>query len=78
MSGVNPQGVNVASFKVPTAEELSHGYLWRTSHTRPPAAASGFSTARTEEVLAVRVHPLALANERLPKKLVTKELERAL
>ena len=75
MSGVNPQGVNVASFKVPTAEELSHGYLWRTSQHAPARGRIGiFNRSYYEEVLVVRVHPLALANERLPKKLVTKEI----
>ncbi|MFZ0478355.1 MAG: polyphosphate kinase 2 family protein [Terriglobales bacterium] len=75
MSGVNPQGVNVTSFKVPTAEELSHGYLWRTSQQAPARGRIGiFNRSYYEEVLVVRVHPEVLVNERLPKKLVTKEI----
>ena len=75
MSGVNPQGVHVASFKVPTAEELGHGYLWRTTQQAPARGRIGiFNRSYYEEVLVVRVHPEVLANERLPKKLVTKEI----
>jgi len=75
MSGVNPQGVHVASFKVPTAEELSHGYLWRTSQQAPARGRIGiFNRSYYEEVLVVRVHPEALANEKLPKRLVTKKI----
>jgi PPK2 family polyphosphate:nucleotide phosphotransferase len=75
MSGVNPQGVEVTSFKVPTAEELSHGYLWRTSRQAPARGRIGiFNRSYYEEVLVVRVHPEALANEKLPKQLVTKNI----
>jgi PPK2 family polyphosphate:nucleotide phosphotransferase len=75
MSGVNPQGVDVTSFKVPTPEELSHGYLWRTSRHAPPRGRIGiFNRSYYEEVLVVRVHPEVLANERLPKQLVTKKI----
>ena len=75
MSGVNPQGVHVVSFKVPTAEELSHGYLWRTSQQAPARGRIGiFNRSYYEEVLVVRVHPQVLANEKLPKELVTKKL----
>ncbi len=75
MSGVNPQGVHVASFKVPTAEELSHGYLWRTSSQAPGRGHIGiFNRSYYEEVLVVRVHPEALANEKLPDRLVTKKI----
>ena len=75
MSGVNPQGVHVASFKVPTAEELSHGYLWRTSQQAPARGRIGiFNRSYYEEVLVVRVHPEVLANEKLPKRLMTKKI----
>ena len=73
MSGVNPQGVQVTSFKVPTAEELSHGYLWRTSQHAPGRGKIGiFNRSYYEEVLVVRVHRQVLENEKLPKQLVTK------
>ena len=75
MSGVNPQGVEVTSFKVPTQEELRHGYLWRTSQHAPPRGTIGiFNRSYYEEVLVVRVHPELLANEKVPKALVTKRL----
>src|ERR1700690_4046060 len=75
MSGVNPQGVDVTSFKVPTQEEMSHGYLWRTSQHAPARGRIGiFNRSYYEEVLVVRVHPEVLANEKLPKKLVTKAI----
>jgi len=75
MSGVNPQGVHVASFKVPTAEELSHGYLWRTTQQAPARGRIGiFNRSYYEEVLVVRVHPKVLANEKLPSSLVTKNI----
>ena len=75
MSGVNPQGVQVTSFKVPTTEELSHGYLWRTSQHAPGRGKIGiFNRSYYEEVLVVRVHREALENEKLPKQLVTKRI----
>jgi len=75
MSGVNPQGVEVTSFKVPTAEELNHGYLWRTNQRAPARGRIGiFNRSYYEEVLVVRVHSAVLANEKLPKKLVTKDI----
>jgi PPK2 family polyphosphate:nucleotide phosphotransferase len=75
MSGVNPQGVDVTSFKVPTEEERNHGYLWRTSQHAPARGRIGiFNRSYYEEVLVVRVHPEVLANEKLPKKLVTKDI----
>ncbi len=67
MSGVNPQGVTVHSFKVPSAEELSHDYLWRTSLRMPERGQIGiFNRSHYEEVVVVRVHPQLLDNERLP------------
>jgi PPK2 family polyphosphate:nucleotide phosphotransferase len=67
MSGVNPQGVHVSSFKVPSAEELGHDYLWRLSRRLPARGEIGiFNRSHYEEVLAVRVHPEDLDRERLP------------
>ena len=75
MSGVNPQGVHVWSFKTPTQEELRHGYLWRTNQHAPARGEIGiFNRSYYEEVLVVRVHPEVLANEKLPKALVTKDI----
>src|ERR1700746_2014489 len=68
MSGVNPQGVSVRSFKVPSAEELDHDFLWRYSRRLPARGEIGiFNRSHYEEVLVVRVHPELLAQERLPK-----------
>jgi PPK2 family polyphosphate:nucleotide phosphotransferase len=67
MSGVNPQGVHVSSFKTPSAEELSHDYLWRHALRLPARGEIGiFNRSHYEEVLAVRVHPEDLDRERLP------------
>jgi len=67
MSGVNPQGVDVHSFKVPSAEELSHDYLWRYQCRLPARGRIGiFNRSHYEEVAVVRVHPELLANEHLP------------
>src|SRR6201987_2742908 len=68
MSGVNPQGVSVHSFKVPSAEELDHDYLWRYSRHLPGRGEIGiFNRSHYEEVLVVRVHPQNLDREKLPK-----------
>ena len=68
MSGVNPQGVHVHSFKVPSAEELDHDYLWRYSKNLPARGDIGiFNRSHYEEVLVVRVHPEILERQRLPK-----------
>jgi len=75
MAGVNPQGVEVWGFKEPSAEELHHGYLWRTSKCMPGRGQIGiFNRSYYEEVLVVRVHPQILENEKLPKSLVTKHI----
>jgi PPK2 family polyphosphate:nucleotide phosphotransferase len=75
MSGVNPQGVEVWSFKAPSPEELRHGYLWRTMRCMPGRGKIGiFNRSYYEEVLVVRVHPQVLENEKLPNSLVTKHL----
>ena len=67
MSGVNPQGVAVHSFKVPSAEELDHDYLWRYARHLPARGQIGiFNRSYYEEVLVVRVHPENLDRERLP------------
>jgi len=67
MSGVNPQGVHVSSFKVPSAEELSHDYLWRLARRLPARGEIGiFNRSHYEEILAVRVHPENLDREKLP------------
>jgi PPK2 family polyphosphate:nucleotide phosphotransferase len=67
MSGVNPQGVHVSSFKVPSPEELEHDYLWRHARRLPARGEIGiFNRSHYEEVLVVRVHPDNLAREKLP------------
>ncbi len=67
MSGVNPQGVTVSSFKEPSAEELDHDFLWRYQAALPGRGRIGiFNRSHYEEVLVVRVHPELLAAERLP------------
>ncbi|MGZ4627439.1 polyphosphate kinase 2 family protein [Oryzihumus sp.] len=67
MSGVNPQGVRVRGFKVPSAEELDHDYLWRYARELPPRGDIGiFNRSHYEEVLVVRVHPELLDRQQLP------------
>jgi PPK2 family polyphosphate:nucleotide phosphotransferase len=67
MSGVNPQGVDVHSFKAPSSEELAHDFLWRTSRCLPPRGKIViFNRSYYEEVLVVRVHPGLLEKQRLP------------
>lgn len=67
MSGVNPQGVQVTSFKVPSEEELDHDYLWRNFKALPPRGTIGiFNRSHYEEVLVVRVHPEFLERQQLP------------
>ncbi len=67
MSGVNPQGCQVFSFKQPSAEELDHDFLWRTTCRLPERGRIGiFNRSYYEEVLIVRVHPELLRNQRLP------------
>jgi PPK2 family polyphosphate:nucleotide phosphotransferase len=70
MSGVNPQGVEVTSFKQPGPEDLSHDFLWRISRRLPMRGQIGvFNRSHYEEVLVVRVHPELLARQRLPEQL---------
>ncbi len=75
MSGVNPQGCTVTSFKAPSAEELDHDFLWRAMRVLPRRGDIGiFNRSYYEEVLVVRVHSELLAHERLPAKLVSKNI----
>lgn len=68
MSGVNPQGVQVHSFKVPSAEELDHDFLWRYAQRLPERGQiSIFNRSHYEEVLVVRVHPQNLDRQKLPR-----------
>lgn len=75
MSGVNPQGVQVKSFKAPSSEELDHDYLWRCMKALPERGRIGiFNRSYYEEVLVVRVHQDLLDRQKLPKKVVTKNI----
>src|SRR5512136_950295 len=75
MSGVNPQGCQVFSFKAPSAEELDHDYLWRCMKVLPNRGHIGiFNRSYYEETLVVRVHPEFLAKQRIPPSLVTKDI----
>jgi PPK2 family polyphosphate:nucleotide phosphotransferase len=75
MSGVNPQGCQVNSFKSPSAEDLDHDYLWRCMKHLPNRGQIGiFNRSYYEEVLVVRVHPEFLAKAKLPPKLVGKNI----
>jgi len=76
MSGINPQGCQVFSFKQPSAEELDHDFLWRTTRRLPERGRIGiFNRSYYEEVLIVRVHPEILTSQRLPDELpVTKSI----
>ena len=75
MSGVNPQGVQVSSFKAPSSEERDHDFLWRTTKRLPERGDIGiFNRSYYEEALVVRVHPELLAMEKLPDHLVTKKI----
>ena len=74
MSGINPQGCMVFSFKHPSANELDHDFLWRTTRCLPERGRIGiFNRSYYEEVLVVRVHPELLAGERLPDGLARDE-----
>ena len=77
MSGLNPQGTEVTSFKRPSDEELDHDYLWRSAKALPERGRIGiFNRSHYEEVLVVRVHPEILERQRLPAPLVTKRIWR--
>jgi len=75
MSGVNPQGVQVYSFKSPSPEELDHDFLWRTMKCVPERGRIGiFNRSYYEEVLVVRVHPEFLGAQKLPPALLSKNI----
>jgi PPK2 family polyphosphate:nucleotide phosphotransferase len=75
MSGVNPQGCQVFSFKSPSAEDLDHDYLWRCVKCLPNRGHIGiFNRSYYEETLVVRVHPEFLAKQRVPPSLITKRI----
>jgi PPK2 family polyphosphate:nucleotide phosphotransferase len=75
MSGINPQGCQVYSFKAPSAEELDHDYLWRTARSIPERGRIGiFNRSYYEEVLVVKVHPEILKAQHLPASLVSKDI----
>src|SRR5688500_888969 len=75
MSGVNPQGCEVYSFKAPSEEELDHDFMWRTTRCLPQRGRIGiFNRSYYEEVLIVRVHPEILGKEKIPPQLITKNI----
>ena len=75
MSGVNPEGCQVYSFKAPSEEELKHDYLWRTNQRLPARGRIGiFNRSYYEEVLVVRVHKELLDNEKIPPPLISKSI----
>jgi PPK2 family polyphosphate:nucleotide phosphotransferase len=75
MSGINPQGCQVYSFKAPSAEELDHDFLWRTTKALPERGRIGiFNRSYYEEVLVVRVHPEMLKRQQIPPELLKKNV----
>jgi PPK2 family polyphosphate:nucleotide phosphotransferase len=75
MSGVNPQGCQVTSFKSPSPEDLDHDYLWRCMKNLPARGHIGiFNRSYYEETLVVRVHPEFLGRQKIPAELVTKDI----
>ena len=75
MSGMNPQGCNVSSFKQPSHEELDHDYLWRAQRRMPERGTIGiFNRSYYEEVLVVRVHPEILKSQLLPPSLISDDI----
>ncbi|MCB1202861.1 MAG: polyphosphate kinase 2 family protein [Verrucomicrobiae bacterium] len=75
LSGVNPQGCEVYSFKAPTSEELDHDYLWRCAKRLPERGRIGiFNRSYYEETLVVRVHPEILAKQKLPEACIGKNI----
>jgi PPK2 family polyphosphate:nucleotide phosphotransferase len=75
MSGVNPQGTQVFAFKAPSPEELDHDFLWRTTRCLPERGRIGiFNRSYYEEVLVVRVHPEFLGKQRIPARLVSRDV----
>src|SRR5580765_1267457 len=75
MSGINPQGCQVVSFKAPSSEDLDHDYLWRCARELPERGRIGiFNRSYYEEVLVVRVHEGLLRKQKLPRELITKDI----
>ena len=75
MSGVNPQGCQVASFKAPSSEELDHDFLWRCNKELPERGRIGiFNRSYYEDVLIVKVHPEFLGGAKIPPRLITKDI----
>ena len=75
MSGVNPQGCQVSSFKAPTSQDLDHDYLWRCIRELPERGRIGiFNRSYYEETLVVRVHPEFLQSQKLPEECITKKI----
>ena len=75
MSGVNPQGCQIFSFKAPSSHELDHDFMWRTTIATPERGRIGiFNRSYYEEVLVVRAHPEILAKQKIPPQLVTKDI----
>jgi PPK2 family polyphosphate:nucleotide phosphotransferase len=75
MSGVNPQGCDVHSFKVPSAEELDHDFMWRTTTRLPARGRIGiFNRSYYEDVLVARVHPELLESQKIPRTLIGKDV----
>ena len=75
MSGVNPQGCQVTSFKTPSTEDLEHDFLWRSTRFLPERGKIGiFNRSYYEEVLVVRVHPEIFARENIPERLVSDKI----
>jgi PPK2 family polyphosphate:nucleotide phosphotransferase len=75
MSGINPQGCHVTSFKAPSAEELDHDYLWRCNRNLPERGRIGiFNRSYYEEVLVLRVHPELLEHQKLPPARMSKDI----
>ena len=75
LSGINPQGCQVYSFKAPTSEELDHDFMWRCSKNLPERGRIGiFNRSYYEETLVVRVHEEILAKQKLPEKIITKHI----
>ena len=75
MSGINPQGCQVSSFKAPSSEDLDHDYMWRCMKHLPERGRIGiFNRSYYEEVLVVRVHEQLLRGQKLPEELITKDI----
>lgn len=75
MSGINPQGCQIFSFKAPSSQELDHDFMWRTTVNTPERGRIGiFNRSYYEEVLVVRAHPEILARQKLPPKLLGKDI----